>query len=124
MSTEREQELRMTISKARDELNKLEAQQLKKENKEFLGKCFKYDNCYSMAKPNEHWWDYAKVTKLTNGSCHGIKFETDCNGKIEIESDCFLWVSKNFSLGYIEIPDKEFFDAWKELKKKINDIIY
>jgi len=108
-----------------DKINSLEAKRLKLEakrlkedmpalKKKYLGKCFKYKNCYSMpSKPSDYWWLYIKITGIEdNNYFRAMTFEDDGKGRIEFE------INKWHSLFDKHIPI-----TFKEYKKQGSKIL-
>lgn len=116
----RKQELEKTIAGARLKLTTLESKERQKENEQLIGKCFKYRNSHSLPeKESDYWWLYIKILSLNEyGICSGIAFQTDKDGRIDIETREYI----NLSSGYIEIPKKEFEEEWAELAMSIMSI--
>ena len=81
-----------------------------------LGKHYKYRNCYSCPQTDaDYWWLYVKVTGIRGTSAAAFSFQTDKDGKLEIETN--EWFSG--SSGYTEITAKEFNSAWRTVQKRI-----
>lgn len=99
--------------------------------KELVGRCFKLKNNYSCPeKKSDYWYKYTKITSIEKDdvyrSCggealsyyHGISFQTDKNGRIDINP---MEESYVHSLGN-EITLKEFNRALDIVKLKINSL--
>lgn len=121
MSDHRIKDLKETIMTARKELNTITDVQDKIKDAEFLGKCFKFKNCYSCpGKPEDYWWIYKKVVSAESG-LHVFCFQMDCNGMIRIEPDRFMM---RRSLKDCEpISKTELTIAWASLTTKINSLV-
>lgn len=101
-----EQRLQQEIALARSKLNKIESARRAKENRKFVGKCFKYQNSYGHGDP---WLLYLRVT---GGGywLKGYKFERTSTGRFEANFDeCVSCID-----GYEEISRKEFDKAWRK----------
>lgn len=118
-STERnvksKEQLEAEIAPLQAALMRLKDDEILAESKALVGKCFKYRNCYSCPKPDEYWWLYVKVTGVGDYWPITFQFQTDKDGKIEVE------VSKHHSRlsGYTEITDAEFNREWRKVQKRI-----
>lgn len=103
-------QLAREISKLYDEQRRLEAEQKDERNSSVVGRCFKYHNSRSGL---ERWWMYSSVVEVKDGSLVAFSFQTDSDGKTEIEpenrihSDSFAGCS-----GYKEITREEFEEQW------------
>jgi hypothetical protein len=54
----------------------------------FVGRCFRYRNCYSLPQGTEdYWYLYAIVQGADAGWCKGLTFQRDKDGRIEIRID-------------------------------------
>ena len=115
MSERREAVLEAKMREAREELSAIRSEKAEKRNKKLLGKCFKFRNSYG--GNDDGWWLYSIVTKAT-ASLEVFKFQTDCNGAIEIESDRY-WYAHD---GYAPISREEFDTAWAKLVEEITSI--
>jgi hypothetical protein len=112
----RKDELLKIIKTARQELDEIETRERVQENKRLVGKYAKYRNCYSCPKPDEYWWMYLAVTGITeDGTLRGWSFQTDINGKVEVETRPYITLS-----GYEEISAKEFYAAYGEMMEKLS----
>lgn len=64
-----------------------ERERFKKEKtlKEFVGKCYKYRNCYSCPQEEkDYWWLYIYVKEIKDGYLTCQTFQKDSDGKIMI----------------------------------------
>lgn len=113
----RKDELKFIIEKARLELSELEANERLKGNQSFVGKFFKYRNCYSCPKEDEYWWLYIAINQVSDdGALLSWNFQKDIYGRIEIQEDrIYLPLDR-----YIEISEKEFREAYYNLIQEIN----
>jgi hypothetical protein len=116
----REDELNDTIIKARDELTEIKMKKEQEANAPLVGKCFKFHNSYSCPKSDDDkWWVYRKIIGVDEyGMLNAFSFETDCDGRIEIEY-CPMYPTD-----WIEISSKEFDKEWKSVVKQVNNIRY
>jgi hypothetical protein len=114
-------ELELVAKKANQALGRAQEKRANELNKALIGKCFRYRNSYSCPeKPSDYFWFYVRVLSA-NGygvTCH--TFQTDKNGRIEIE-----WSSHRSSYhgglsdGYRPITRAQFDKAWRAVKKCI-----
>lgn len=118
MSTNTEMDLetaRRIISEHRD----AEARAKEEENKKYVGRFFKYRNCYSGGDPS--WWLYGTVVWVEEfGRMHGITFQERPNG-IEVNADdsgLSTIVSAN-----TEITAEEFWVAAREIAGKVSRLL-
>ena len=90
-----------------------------KENKKFLGKCFKVRNCYSCAEiESDYWWLYFYINNLEDGETKALSFQKDKNGKISIEKS--TWCRPRSD--YIEIAKKEFDSEFEKILVELNGL--
>jgi hypothetical protein len=115
-----EEQLEAEIAPLQRQLARLRDAETKKESEAVVGRCYKYRNSYSCPKvPSDYWWLYAKVTKVGDYWPVTFEFQTDKDGRIDIQTrDCSVGIGKEGN-GYIEIPSKEFNAAWRALQKRI-----
>ena len=116
--SKREEELRKTLQKVRDELDAImETRRIEVDSK-LVGKCFKYRNS---SDENRAWWSYSKIVAI--GDDYGVvvrEFGIDGEGNIFIrpaESN----YSNLYTQNYVEITDAEYSRAWEKLVAKINE---
>lgn len=114
---DRRNQLEEIIYDARNELSDIKLKEKLELNKQLVGKCFKYHNCYSCPKSEEdYWWVYRFITHIDeNGSLWGIEFEEDKYHKLTIETKTMI-VSNE---GWKQISKKVFLLAWDEMIEKI-----
>ena len=107
------EQLEAEIAPLNAALRRIRDAETKAESQALIGKHFKYHNSYGSSRPQ--WWLYAKVVKVGRYHPLAFVFQTDCDGKVEIEMD------KRFSAssGYIEIKESEFNTAWRRVQKRI-----
>jgi len=68
-----------------DEIHKREELKKEKALKEFVGKCYKYKNCYSCPQEEkDYWWLYIYVKEIKDGYLTCQTFQKDSDGKITI----------------------------------------
>ena len=80
----KKEQIKTKIEELRAELWEIEAKENRARNDKYVGKHFRFRNCYST--PSEKWWCYHKVLKGGDGIfMETFSFQTDCNGKVEIE---------------------------------------
>lgn len=116
--SKRIQELRDKIKPLVAELNEIERACKLTDALLMVGKCFKFRNSYScLEDEHERWWLYRSCVHVdADGDPVFFGFQTDMNGKIEIEvpGSCFGSVS-----GAEEISEDEFLKAWDDLVKRV-----
>lgn len=114
-----EAQLREQARKVSEQLAAIEDKKWRKEMTPFVGRCFRYRNCYST---DRSWWLYAKAVRLDPESRGFIvfQFETAVDGEISINFTKRSYGWNPFS-GYKEITEAEFEHAWKELSIAISD---
>lgn len=101
-------ELRNAVDKYDDAI-KLEA------NKTLLGNCYIYPNRYSS---NETWNLYQRVVRAEGRYITLFRFQTDSNGRIEIEPN-----ARGYSIDSLGKPCTvaQFNQAWRRLHKRLMD---
>lgn len=93
-----------------------EAAERDRENAKLHGKCFVYRNSYSCPETDADYWSmYTRVLRIENGRLIVHRFQTDRDGKIEIE----LAAPASPSTLGIEINAEEFDAAWTDLINKL-----
>lgn len=107
--SERLTHLKEQRSKLTQEIYDIETDEEIKKNQEFVGKYFKYRNSYSCPRsPEDYWWMYARVDRLNkSGIPVGVTFQTDSDGKIEIETS-----NLRVDMYWTKITSTEFAEAW------------
>jgi hypothetical protein len=110
MEKNREEQLKLSIIKARNELDAIEVERHVKENKSKIGKCFKYSNSYGSGN---RWWLYGQVIGIDKrGACLTWSFQCTSHGEFQVQKkEWGDWITKNN--GYIPITKSEFKKAWK-----------
>jgi len=98
-------ELQAEAGRIRKQLDRIEASRRRKENRKYLGKCFKYRNTFG--RPEESWWLYLKITKV-GVSMSGHKFQKMHDGRFEALNENYVTGLH----GWIEIPRAEFNRQW------------
>lgn len=102
----RQDELRKIIADAQSELEEFSLQERFDANAKFVGKHYRFRNGYGGSR--HKWWLYTKVTGLSeSGNLQGFRFQSDCDGRIEIETGRYIAES---TLGEF-ISEKDFEDA-------------
>jgi len=84
-------------------------------NQKLIGKCYRYRN--SFGNENEGWWLYIRVLEIEDGNLIVHRFQTDRNGRIEIEPRRVEWDSVGST--YEEVSKEDFWVAWDTLKLTI-----
>lgn len=114
---ERKEELQKTIDTARAELHEIQAREAEERNRQLVGKCFIYRNCYSCPEgPQDYWWLYVRVIGVSDASLQVLQFQTDKYGKVEIEP---AQLCGQLGSGHQEIPREEFDKAWEMTLKAL-----
>lgn len=114
------EQLEAAIAPLQSELNRLRDAETLNESKALVGRCFKYRNCYSCPQTDaDYWWLYLKVVKVGGYWPIAFQFQTDKDGRIEIETR-----SHHTRLsGYVEISAKEFNAAWRKVQKRVKALL-
>lgn len=111
-------ELRATADKVRREIMKREDAARIAANRDTVGKCYRYRNCYSCPeKPSDYWWLYTKVVGLEGPNIFYTEFEVAKDGRISINFNRQCYASMIH--GHVEIRASEFNKAWRALQSKI-----
>lgn len=78
--------LEKTLKATRSQLMEIEESERAERNQRFVGRYFRYQNCYSCpAKSSDYWCMYFRVVGLTNGGLSLQKFQTDKDGNLRVE---------------------------------------
>lgn len=108
------EQLKREIFERRERLHEIENLKRAEENKLFVGKHFVYCNSCPQ-RPEDYWNLYTKVTHMDEyGTLHGIRFQTDTDGKVTIETTA---VGPS-SVGEF-LSEREFQEAWAETLKRV-----
>ena len=111
------------LSEARSAVEWYDDQTQRETNAALVGRFFKYRNSYSCPSvPEDYWWLYLAVTEMNeHGTLHGWSFQTDKDGRMEIEPHARVLGQLVSGLGsnYIEIERKEFYAAFDQLAQTI-----
>lgn len=100
------------------QINAMDEKAERERNKDLLGKCFKYHNSYGGDRPK--WWMYARVLEIPTrwgGKC--FTFQTDCDGKIEVEPGGSRMAPSAHSPNWLPISLSEFSAAWRVVQRRI-----
>jgi hypothetical protein len=74
-----------------ERINEIEQAERQRDLSALVGRSFRYRNCYSCPESEaERWWMYTRITGVHEGTLQGLRFQTDKNGKAEIEA-CDVW---------------------------------
>jgi len=114
----RKDELQSQIAALRAELHTITDAEDMARDRQLLGRYFKYRNCYSMP---DYWWLYATVASADADSLKVFRFQTDRDGRIEVEPSAF-YMAVTLERDYIEISREEFQKAWAELRRRIVEL--
>lgn len=108
--------LRAEMAPLQAHFRRIEDAEARAKSVALLGKCFKYQNCYSCPKePSDYWWLYVKVTGMGDYWPVAFEFQTDRDGQLTVkEKKCFSRLE-----GYNEISATEFNAAWRKVQKRI-----
>lgn len=107
----RKEELQKTLETARAELQEIQAREAEERNRQLVGKCFIYQNCYSCPEgPQDYWWLYVRVIGVDGESLRTWSFQTDKYGKVEIEPSRLCG---QLGSSHREISREEFDKAWQ-----------
>ena len=107
--------MEIAMTRARKKRNAVSERIADIENAALSGRCFKYpNNNYGASDELRRSWPiyrrFGKVMK--DGAVERIEFQTDCYGKVTIETGPQEFPSK---CGYVEITVTEFNAAWLAL---------
>lgn len=83
-------QLKKERSAISEQIHNLEIKELEEKNASLVGCYFKKENRYSQ-EVGGTWFIYRYVERLEGGRPHGLQFQTDCYGRIEIEPDTNLF---------------------------------
>lgn len=90
-----------------------------KENKKFLGKCFKVKNCYSCPETeSDYWWLYFHINNLEDGELKAMSFQKDKDGKLSIEKSDWC----NPRSDFVEITKEEFNSEFDKILVELNGL--
>jgi hypothetical protein len=118
---ERKKELLKIIGNAQEELAAIVSREKSIENREYLGKCYKVRNNFSCPEnESDYWWLYLKIIETDDRDFYALRFQVDKYGNFTIEPKTITYNPNNY--GCIEISEKEFQDAWKELVDELKSI--
>ena len=120
MSKLEKEQLQKTINQARSRLMKIEERELFAKHKDLLGRCFRYRNNYSCPKPNEHWWVFLRVRKVSGRWIYTDQFQTDYNGNSRIEPRVLM---SNLTEGWQEISPSKYRAALDQLFKRAKKVL-
>lgn len=88
-------------------------------NRAFVGRAFRYRNCYSVPQAeSDYWWMYGLVTEPDSYTCRGLTVQRDSQGEISIKPNG--WINPTDG-GWTEIPVEEFWAAASDITKSIAD---
>ncbi len=114
-------QLEDTLRKTRDQINKIEQTEREQRNAEFVGRHFRYKNCYSCPeKPSDYWWMYIRVTGLKEGVLVVQKFQRDSRGMIAIETDEYY---HQMLCGCQEITKHQYEKAFAKIMKDAGCVV-
>lgn len=117
----REQELVDIISTARTELHSITDKRHVEELQQYVGKYYKYKNCYSCPESEkDYWYVYRYVKRISEYSLVIFEFEKDKHGKITIEPSAL----HSEMSGWAPCTPLEFANAWKVITDEILQIDY
>lgn len=106
--------LEQQINEMRNELFNIQSVRIENENKQYIGKYFRYKNRYS---DGNSWWLYSAVEAVSETRLIGWSFEKDCYGKIYIcinHDVTFMAVLDN------EITTQTFYTAYQNILSELN----
>lgn len=118
MIKETETQLKSKINKLRIELNKIEEKRTAREQCKYVGKYYKFKNCYS---DQSYWFEYLKVLKLNDdNNLECLLFCKDTYDMYRIQKNYISMHYSGLKDGWIEITEQEFTVEWKKMLAKIN----
>jgi hypothetical protein len=102
-----------------DEIQKREELKKEKALKEFIGKCYKYRNCYSCPQEEkDYWWLYIYVKEIKDGYLTCQTFQKDSDGKIMIDLNSEMHSIDN---NYILCSKEEFDSSFERIMIEIDN---
>lgn len=112
------EDLRATADRIRREVMAREDAARIAENRQAIGKCYRYRNCYSLPeKPSDYWWLYARVERVDEGGWPvGWSFQVDKDGMITISP--LQRVHQMFG-GWSEITTHEFYVEYAKVLARL-----
>lgn len=111
-------QLKNKIADLRNKLSKLEEKRIAKELNKYVGKYYKFQNCYSNRK---NWFEYLKVLKLNNdNNLECLLFYKDADSICHIEKNYVSMSYSDLRNEWTEITEQEFILEWKKILSEIN----
>ena len=118
MIKETETQLRNKINWLRIKLDKIEEKKIAREQCKYVGKYYKFRNCYS---DQNYWYEYLKVLRLDNdNNLKCLLFCKDTYNIYRIEKDYTSMYYSSLNNRWIEITEQEFTLEWKKMLSEIN----
>lgn len=119
MGIETLKRLEARVTKLRAEKREREEKKLRKHNMRYLGKTYKWRNCYSCPeKDSDYWWFYLKVKEISaDGSLVCSTFEKTSTGIIKFEPG-YGWFHEPQD-DWTEITEAEYLQAFSALRKEV-----
>ena len=115
---ETETELKNKIVVLRNKLDKLEEKRIAKELNKYVGKYYKFQNCYS---DRNYWYEYLKVLNLNKeNNLECLRFSKDTNNLWHIQITYISMFYSSVRTEWIEITEQEFTIEWKKMLSEIN----
>lgn len=106
----RKEELQRQLKALHEELNTITDAENDARDATYVGKCFRTRNNYSCPESEkDYWWLYIKVLRADTG-LYCLRFQIDCNGRIEIEPEAYM--TANSLDSYEPLKPAAFEKAW------------
>lgn len=117
-SKETERQLRNKINKLQIKLSILEGKKVARKQRRYVGKYYKFKDCYSDQK---HWYEYVKVLKLdSDDNLVCLLFYKDTRNIQYIQKNYISMYYSNLKNEWIKITEQEFTLEWKKMLAGIN----
>lgn len=114
-----QEEIHKLKLKQEEERNKIAKELIPKFEKEWVGRCFKFKNCYSCPKSSkDYWFIYARIEKIEGINFYNeeipepnfyiLSFENDKQGRVTFEYDKYHLRMQDWKEITTEEFDKQF----------------
>ena len=113
-------QLNKEFKSIQDQIHILERKAFIKDTKFKIGRCFKFKNSYSCPETEvDYWWVYKRVLGHHEhaNAFISFSFETDIQGNHTTNNQAWDMLS-----GWIECPEEEYLEAWRDFVININNI--
>jgi hypothetical protein len=111
-------ELERQRAKITNRIGEIERERDEAESAKFIGRFFKYRNCFSCPeKESDYWWLYFKVTANESRWSKGFDFQRDRDGRVSTDPVALRVLSNND--GWVEITKGEWDAAWSDCLRRL-----